>query len=40
MSPLAVMFPWNVCVSSEESPNDVEPDKVAIDIFVTDDDTM
>jgi hypothetical protein len=34
------MFPINVCVSSNELPNVVEPDNVAIDMFVTDEDTM
>ena len=39
ISPEAVILPVNTCVSSTESPNVVEPDKVAIDILVTDEET-
>ena len=35
MFPLAVMFPVNKCVSSDESPNCVEPDNCCVVIFVT-----
>jgi hypothetical protein len=35
-----VMLPVKVCVSSVELPKVVEPDKVAIVMFVTEEDTM